>query len=337
MRLFVSILFSLMITDLSHGQNLPSNECNDWQNQHVDWIFCDDFNSGYPKTGEGGFFEYDDGGGRFLPVNNIGLNNSYAMSALWQTGDVSAGSLKLGFGRNPIAYMNEAIRDDQDFKEIYYRHFLKMQNGWQGNPYKLSRATVFNQSAVWSQAMIAHVWQEGSGSNIGEGLSLDPASCVGGATNEDVLCQTYNDFSHLQWLGYVASQTKIYAPQYADQWFCIETRVKLNDEGESNGELELWINEQLEISITNLDFVGNYNDYGINAVFLENYWNNGSPQQQERYIDNFVVSTSPIGCYKNLNSENLTDVDNNSNGSGAGYLLFAMALLFSLIRLFAND
>jgi hypothetical protein len=29
---------------------------------------------------------------------------------------------------------------------------------------------------------------------------------------------------------------------------------------------------------------------------LENYWNNGAPRNEDRYIDNFVVSTQPIGC-----------------------------------------
>ena len=39
-----------------------------------------------------------------------------------------------------------------------------------------------------------------------------------------------------------------------------------------------------------------YGDYALNAVFFENYWNDGSSQDQERYLDNFVISTEPIGC-----------------------------------------
>jgi hypothetical protein len=31
-------------------------------------------------------------------------------------------------------------------------------------------------------------------------------------------------------------------------------------------------------------------------VFVENFWNAGSPVAQDRYIDNFVVSTQSIGC-----------------------------------------
>ena len=36
--------------------------------------------------------------------------------------------------------------------------------------------------------------------------------------------------------------------------------------------------------------------FRINTLFLENYWNDGSPQDQYRYFDNLVVSTQPIGC-----------------------------------------
>ena len=30
-------------------------------------------------------------------------------------------------------------------------------------------------------------------------------------------------------------------------------------------------------------------------MFLETYWNKGSPVTQRRWIDNFVISTRPIG------------------------------------------
>jgi hypothetical protein len=36
--------------------------------------------------------------------------------------------------------------------------------------------------------------------------------------------------------------------------------------------------------------------YGINAVFFENYCNNGSPVTQTSYFDNLIISTKPMGC-----------------------------------------
>ncbi|HSG47707.1 MAG TPA: hypothetical protein VLA43_07855, partial [Longimicrobiales bacterium] len=80
------------------------------------------------------------------------------------------------------------------------------------------------------------------------------------------------------------------------EWQCVEARVRLNDAGQSNGVFQLWINGSLEAERTGLNWVGAFDDYGLNAVYLENYWNAGSPVAQERYLDNFVVSTTPIGC-----------------------------------------
>ena len=47
---------------------------------------------------------------------------------------------------------------------------------------------------------------------------------------------------------------------------------------------------------TGLNFLGSFSQYGINAVYFENYWNTGSVIPQDRYMDNIVVSTERIGC-----------------------------------------
>ena len=112
----------------------------------------------------------------------------------------------------------------------------------------------------------------------------------------NVVTTRYNDFENLSWLGNLRGVTPIFAADHAGKWFCIEVHVRLNDPGQSNGIHEFWIDGNLEARRTGLNFVGTYADYGINAVYLENYWNGGSPKQQERYFDSFVVSTKRIGC-----------------------------------------
>jgi hypothetical protein len=72
--------------------------------------------------------------------------------------------------------------------------------------------------------------------------------------------------------------------------------ARLNDPGRSNGIFELWLNVGLKARIERLNWQGSYSEYGINTVFLENYWNDGSPHLQEPYFDSFVVSTQRIGC-----------------------------------------
>jgi hypothetical protein len=263
-------------------------ECASYRTNHPEWIFCDDFEDGTPLVRTGRYFEYGSDDGDFILQDGVGLGNSKGMLTEWQPGEVGAGGLKLGFGRNPSGYMNKGIRETDDFREVYYRMYLKMQDGWQGNPAKLSRATVIAGND-WSQAMIAHLW-----GNSQLNLLIDPVRCV----DEDnrVKCIGYNDFSHMDWLGYRSGIEPLFDTQKADRWYCIEAHVKLNDPGQSNGLHEFWIDGKLEARRGNLNFVRGYTDFAINAIFFENYWNAGSPRHQERYFDNIVVSTEKIGC-----------------------------------------
>ncbi len=166
--------------------------------------------------------------------------------------------------------------------------YLKNQKGWEGNPAKLTRATSFAGSD-WSQAMIAHLWSDSRGN-----LLIDPASGIG--ENGNVITTKYNDFENLIWLGYKSGITPIFNEGYDDIWYCIEAHIRLNDPGSENGVQEFWIDNNHEAGKNNLNFVGTYTEYAINAVFFENYWNDGSLKLQERYFDNIVVSRSRIGC-----------------------------------------
>lgn len=259
----------------------------DWATAHPEWIFCDDFESDAPLVGQGRYFEHDDNGGEFVVVDGVGFDGSRGMQVQWQSGEVGAGFLHLSFGRTPSAYMDTGIRTDEDFREIWYRMMLRNAPGWTGSPAKLSRATVI-AADDWSQAMIAHLWSDDA-----EHLGLDPASCV---ENGQVVCSGYNDFDGLHWLGFYPGPTPLFATEQAGEWRCIEAHVRLDDPGQANGVQEFWIDGELEARADGLEFVDSYDAYGINAVFFENYWNEGSPQDQQRFFDDIVVSTAPIGC-----------------------------------------
>lgn len=107
---------------------------------------------------------------------------------------------------------------------------------------------------------------------------------------------SYNDFPNFRWLGEFRSRTPIFDATHVGKWYCVEARARLNGPGRSDGVFELWINGALEMQVTRLTWHGAVSEYEINTVFLENYWNGGAPQAQERYFDNFVVSTQRIGC-----------------------------------------
>lgn len=279
--------FAMLSQQWGHKGGRSCSECEDWQTQHPAWIFCDDFDDGTPLRREGRYFEYGDDGGDFVVVAGTGINASSGIRTIFQAGEVGAGGLKLAFGRVPGSYFDKGIRNTEDFRDIYYRIYMKNQAGWQGSPAKLSRATVF-AGPNWSQAMIAHLWSSG------DYLLVDPASGVDEYGN--VVTTKYNDFANLRWLGNKLGTTPIFDPGHDDRWYCIEAHVRLNDPGLSNGIQEFWIDGNLEARRDGLNFVGSYMGYGINAIFIENYWNAGSVKLQERYFDNFVVSTERIGC-----------------------------------------
>ena len=180
-----------------------------------------------------------------------------------------------------------------DYREIYFRFYFKNAANWTGGGGdKMARAISFARSD-WSEAMIAHVWSGNSGTNLNH-LLTEAAS----GTDEQGNLQTngYNDFANLRWIGSTPSATPVFDGSHVGQWYCVESRVRLNDAGQSNGAFQLWIDGALEANTTGLNWVGAFDAYGINSVFLENFWNSGSPQQQDRFFDNLVVSTQRIGC-----------------------------------------
>ena len=142
----------------------------------------------------------------------------------------------------------------------------------------------------WSQAAIGHLWEDDPN---GVALGLDPVS---GVVGSQVVTTKYNDFDHMTWLGKQNGTTPVYGPQYRDKWVCVEVHMKLNTPGQSNGEFAFWLDDKLEAQGKTLNWRGTYTAYGINAIFLENYQNTGAAQQQDRYVDNFIVSTQRVGC-----------------------------------------
>ena len=255
----------------------------------AEWIWCDDFE----RDRLASYFEYNNAEGNFVRAPAAGLQGSSGMRAHWNAGAIGAGWLHLAIGKTPSANFRPVDAGTTKYREIYWRLYVKQQASWVGGgPVKLSRAFVFT-SANYTQAAIAHVWN-GTTSPDNEYLIVDPASGTDGAGN--VITTGYNDFSHLRWLGSARGSLPMFAAGHHGQWYCVEAHMRLNSPGASDGVLEVAVNGMPQGHRSGLNYVGSYAEYGINAVYVENYWNAGSAASQDRYIDNFVVSTAPIGC-----------------------------------------
>lgn len=279
-----SVTADAVVTVTQPSSGSLANEC---QSPGAGWIWCDDFDQDRLSA----YFEVDDAGGSFQRTSGVGAEGSTGMRAQFAPGQVGAGALHLALGRTPSSYIRPADAGTADYRELYWRVYLRMPPGWVGGGgHKLSRAFVF-AAPNWAQAMIAHVWSGGPNHSQ---LILDPVR--GTDTAGNLVTTGYNDFANLTWLGAVGSATPLFDTPNLGVWRCIEAHVRLNDAGQSNGLFELWIDDQPEAQRTGMNFLGSFSAYGLNAVFLENYWNGGAPAAQERYLDNFVVSTQRIGC-----------------------------------------
>lgn len=247
-------------------------------------IWCDGFEDA--DLGPGGtvaenYFDYNDNGGSMARTNAEHAEGSYAMRVRWAAGQVSAGSMIRTFGR---AGVRSQGRSTEDFRDVYWRIYVKLQAGFEGQPDKLTRATSFADSS-WSQSMIAHIWAPN-----GSVLQIDPASGIDSSGN--LATSGWNDLSNINWLG-IRRGPSGFTPGV---WQCMEAHVKLNTPGSSDGVFEYWLDGVPQASRTDLNWVGTWTDYGINAVMFSNYWGATSPKQQERYLDAMVISTSRIGC-----------------------------------------
>ncbi len=248
------------------------------QEHDQDVIWYDDFSAVRPyleSTGDIDYTESFSGEGGAL---NMGFRKGEI------TGE---GNRKIAFGDFPGG--EPVVRAGEHFDEIYWRIYVKHEYGWQGAPAKMSRATSI-VSEKWQQSMIAHVW-----SGEGNSITLDPASGVKDQT-DSIMTTGYNDFANLRWLGNKPSSTfQISSESESGYWVLVEAGARLNTPGKSDGFFRLWIDGRLEAERINLNFRGNYTKYGINAVFLESYWNQGAVKSEKRWFDNFVVSTKPVG------------------------------------------
>jgi len=254
------------------------------------WIWCDDFEQ--DRLGQ--YFEVDDSNGDFARASGVGFGGSYGMRARWSVvGQVSAGSLHLAMGLTPQAYLRPVDAGTAKYRDVYWRVYVRNDSSWTGGGGdKMSRVQILANTS-WAQAMIAPMWSGGSPATSAY-LVLDPVS--GTDEQGNLRAQSYGDNANLRFLGAVQGATPLFAPSHVGRWYCLEAHVRLNDPGQANGVFDLWIDGAAEARRTGLNWIGSYGEYGINTMFLENYWNNGAPRPQSRSFDRLVVSTQPIGC-----------------------------------------
>lgn len=84
-------------------------------------------------------------------------------------------------------------------------------------------------------------------------------------------------------------------PMNNNQWYCVETHLKFNTPNQNNGLVEMWVD-----GVQTVKYTDNWRDSSTAAAaftFLEIY--RQGADNQYRYEDDFVLSTTRIGCSGN--------------------------------------
>jgi hypothetical protein len=244
----------------SVGGGSVEGECDDWQQQHPEWLWCDDFETEHDLT-----VGYEDTSLNGMDVSNAdALSGDYSLRQHYTAGQVNAGWISKFFG-DTLGNDYGPIQD-----HFYMRWFHKFEAGFQGAPPKMARITSIGPG--WDKRFGVYYWIAGDDHEIVADVN------------------TANGWIPVQHSGFFYSEAA-----NIDRWTCHEMYVKANTPGQDDGAYAFWIDGVKVIDITGVSLVGS-TDYHFNNCMLDCYWNGGSPAEQNRYYDNLVISTSPIGC-----------------------------------------
>jgi hypothetical protein len=269
------------------------------ENPDPAWIWCDDFE--VDRVSQYG--QLDTAGGRFGRVAGVGRNGSTALKGTYDPdpnlGDGNAGWVEVNFGRIPkgppsMGYAKPVDAGTADYRQIYWRFFVRTDMDWEGgHGEKMTRLTAY-ANVNRAQAMAAFGWAQNA---VPAQFLIQGKS--GTDTAGNLRSTGWNDTPNWRELGKSNAVTPVIPTR--NEWVCLEFMVKLNDAGQSNGSMTYWKNDVQEARLTNVNWLGAFSTYAINAVRLENWWSTAPgvlnpPKVQSRYFDNFVVSTERIWC-----------------------------------------
>ncbi|MHC4740136.1 MAG: heparin lyase I family protein, partial [Planctomycetota bacterium] len=245
-----------------------TNECYNWQTLHPEWIFCDDFETEQDLSVN--YHDTDGGDSGMSVTTNDPYSGTYSLEQYYTTDQVNAGWITRYIGDNPhLASPGDKI------DEVYYRFYHKFEDGFTGLPPKMARLKIFRTPTDWDGGLAVYQW-------------IDTSKLVA-----DI--RTY-DGSGYSWLPITFSTLDYSQSVNIGRWICIEVRIKSNTTGQSDGQVQYWADGEEILYETDLDLQAEYsNGKGLNMVMLDCYWNAGSPANQSRFYDNYVISLDRIG------------------------------------------
>lgn len=244
---------------LSAMSILIGAEAEQWK-LHPEWLWCDDFESTSVLSKD-----YQD-----VSVNGMSKSTTDAFDGTrcllqhYNFDQVDAGWV--------------VRKNTGDYPEhVYMRFYHKFDKDFDGFPPKMAR--IRYRKPDWTSPLEVHCW-------IHDGVVV-----------ADVKAYHSTQANSVGWLPVANSKFTFRDPKNLGRWVCFEMEVLLNTPGKKDGLYRMWADDSLIVERLNVDLRGS-ETYLLNEAMLDCYYNHGSPKAQNRYYDNFIVSTKKIGLMK---------------------------------------
>ena len=266
----------------SHGSEDP---CENWQAVHPEWLFCDSFETG-------GLSEWIDETPEISVISDPDKVHTGGHAA--QLRYTQGGSA--GWAWKKILRPDSAAKDAQ-----YLRWWSKWQPGFQwfdeaSGDQKIFMLQGLEPQDAWAQTASWKIYVHTIGNVLsGQGVGVRELFL------DRFIWDGTSPWSG-QWQGF--AQQLPHVEEYDDdEWECTEVEVVHNTPGQPDGALRVWINDddQPVMEYTGVKF----RDEAVswNAIQLSGYYGgSGSPQVQHHWVDDIVVSSQRIGCFREFGS-----------------------------------
>lgn len=181
------------------------------------------------------------------------------------------------FGDNP---RTEGIRDRRKHRTAVARWYHKYEDGFTPRdgvrfPQKMARMRCFT-SGEWHGAYTVLYWTSGDDAHI------------------SIERHTRAPDAHREWLPNLAAEWRFSSPQNVGRWIHFELRVALG-RGQRADRVQAWADGVLICDVTGDDLAAGYDEFTLNGMSWDCYWNDGSPAEQSRFFDDLMLSDEPIG------------------------------------------
>jgi hypothetical protein len=193
------------------------------------------------------------------------------------------------FGQGRAAAVIHAA--DERFEEVWLRIHVKTRSGWTGGGHGelLELQALTPDAGMWSARALL------IGNETYDVLQAQGRSCIAGA--EPLAgCDGVRDYESDRLLTQQLGDEPIYALESVERWRCLELHVRLNELGKHDGVLETWIDGLPDVTMTGLDYRGSWNGAPFNRLRMASWWPTAATVDQERLIDDIVLSRQRVPC-----------------------------------------